>query len=450
MANLKTNFLGYELKNPVGVSSCDYGEKLIYAKRVVDQGIGWLTSKTIHKIDGPHHWPRPYFYSLKQFGPEMKDAWVCSQMFSNMPYEQWMNDEGPKLVKLCHDNDVMFIGSVCGIGEDPDTWLELIRDMEALGVDAIELDTGGPHATFGAVASQLDVGAPLAMDPQKVLHIGKICSEATKLPIIYKCTPQCVNQAAVALAVKESGCAAITANNAFYGAWIDHETGTFYGGPYAVGGLMGRPWQLFSLPKVLETTCTVKGFPVCGVGGIFTWDDCVRYLMAGAHITGLCSAVYSRGVGVLKDCIDGMAAFMDRKGYKSIEDFRDCCVDQFGYVRDWPKEDVMAAKTPILPHFNNANCTKCRTCEKVCPYGAITVDAEGAHVNPDVCFGCGWCMGHCPLTAKRDPDKQVITMVREETGEVVWDGHGVHKPWAEDLKPHAGLDKWPLPIGMNK
>ena len=29
MANLKTNFLGYELKNPVGVSSCDYGEKLV-------------------------------------------------------------------------------------------------------------------------------------------------------------------------------------------------------------------------------------------------------------------------------------------------------------------------------------------------------------------------------------------------------------------------------------
>lgn len=25
MANLKTNFLGFELKNPVGVSSCDFG-----------------------------------------------------------------------------------------------------------------------------------------------------------------------------------------------------------------------------------------------------------------------------------------------------------------------------------------------------------------------------------------------------------------------------------------
>lgn len=146
-----------------------------------------------------------------------------------------------------------------------------------------------------------------------------------------------------------SGCAAITANNAFYGAWIDHETGTFYGGPYAVGGLIGRPWQPFSLPKLPENTCTVKGFPVCRVGGIFAWDDCVRYLMAGSHITGLCSAVYFRGG----------------------------CADQFGYVRGRPKEDKMAEKTPILPHFANQNCTKCGLCEKVCPYGAMKAVLSG-------------------------------------------------------------------------
>ena len=109
---------------------------------------------------------------------------------------------------------------------------------------------------------------------------------AVKIPVIYKVTPQCVNQAAVSTAVKEGGCAAITANNALYGTFIDHETGTFYGGPYAVGGLIGRSWQLFSLAKLLETTATIKGFPVIGVGGIFTWDDCVRYLMAGAGLTG--------------------------------------------------------------------------------------------------------------------------------------------------------------------
>ena len=77
--------------------------------------------------------------------------------------------------------------------------------------------------------------------------------------------------------------AAISANNAFYGAWIDHETGGFYGVPAAMGGLMGRPWQLVSLAKVLEITSTVR-VPVLGGGGVFTFDDVARYLLAGCSL----------------------------------------------------------------------------------------------------------------------------------------------------------------------
>lgn len=423
MADLRTEFLGYELKNPVGVSSCDFGNTKEKAQRVVEQGIGWLTGKTVHKIVGPHHWPRPFFYSLRHFGPELKDSWVCSQMFSEIPYDEWMSVYGPEIVKYCHDNNVMYIGSIDAASENADDWIPLIKDMETIGVDAIELDTGGPHATFGAELDQLDCGAPQAMDPEKVRALAKLTSEASKLPIIYKMTPQCVDQAKCSHAAAAGGASAITANNAFYGTWIDHETGTFYGGPYAVGGLIGRSWQLFSLAKLLETTASVKGFPVCGVGGIFTWDDCVRYLMAGASVTGLCSAVYSRGVGCLKKCIEGMDAFMDRKGYKTIDDFRGCVIDDFGYVRDWPKEDIMAKVTPILPKFDYDNCNGCGVCETVCPYGAITMEDGLPQVDDLVCMGCGWCMGHC--MAKN----QVITMIHKETGRLVWDGRGCHSKW---------------------
>ena len=138
MADLTTEFLGYKLKNPIGVSSCSFGGTEHDAKLVLDQGIGWLTGKTIHKINGPHHWPRPFFYSLKKFGPEMKDVWVCSQMFSEIPYDQWMSVEGPKIVKACHDANVMFIGSVAAAGEEPEDWEPIMRDMESIGVDAIE------------------------------------------------------------------------------------------------------------------------------------------------------------------------------------------------------------------------------------------------------------------------------------------------------------------------
>ena len=207
MADLTTEFLGFQCKNPVGVSSCDFGETEWEASRVIDQGIGWLTSKTIHKIDGPHHWPRPFFYSLKKFGPEMKDVWVCSQMFSHIPYDEWMSTEGPKIVKKCHDNNVMFIGSVCMPGEEEEDWAGICRDMEAIGVDAIELDTGGPHATFGAVESEIDCGAPQAMDPVKASTITKACVGAVDIPVLFKATPQCVDQALISHTVKNAGAA---------------------------------------------------------------------------------------------------------------------------------------------------------------------------------------------------------------------------------------------------
>ncbi len=138
--------------------------------------------------------------------------------------------------------------------------------MEAAGVKMVELDTGGPHATFGAIDVQKDVGAPLAMDPDTAYKVTKACVEAVNIPIMFKMTPQCVNMAGVAMAVERAGAAAISANNAFYGCWIDHETGTFFGVPSSMGGLIGRPWQLFSLAKVMEITATVN-IPVLGGGG---------------------------------------------------------------------------------------------------------------------------------------------------------------------------------------
>jgi dihydropyrimidine dehydrogenase (NAD+) subunit PreA len=377
----------------------------------------------VHKIDGPDRWPRPYFYSLRRFGADLRDAWVCSQMFHNLPYERWLGEELPKLLRLCAENDVLFIGSCSGIGADADTWVPFLRDMEAAGVKAVELDTGGPHATFGAVDAQKAVGAPLAMDPETAYRVTRACVEAVKIPIIFKMTPQCVNMAAVALAVERAGAAAISANNAFYGCWIDHETGTFFGVPASMGGLIGRSWQLFSLAKVMEITSTVR-IPVLGGGGSFTYDDCVRYLMAGCSLAGLCSSVYSRGVKVLGKCLAGLGEYMDRKGYRSVADFQGCVKPDFRYLRTWKRERPMADLTPVIPSFDAGKCNGCPTCADLCPYGALT-RRKGTKQPPiltrEHCMGCGWCVGHCPTRA--------ATMVHAETGELIWDGTGTIRDW---------------------
>jgi dihydropyrimidine dehydrogenase (NAD+) subunit PreA len=425
MADLTTEFCGIRVKNPIGVTSCDFGGSERLVRRCAEQGIGWIIGKTVHKIDGPDRWPRPYFYSLRRFGKDLKDAWICSQMFHNKPYEVWLEQELPNCLRACEEHALLFIGSCSGIGADPDTWIPLLKDMEAAGVRLIELDTGGPHATFGAVDAHKAVGAPLALDPETAHRVTKACAQAVDIPLIFKMTPQCVNMAGVALAVERAGAAAISANNAFYGTWIDHETGTFYGVPASVGGLMGRPWQLFSLAKILEITKTVK-IPVIGGGGSFTYDDCVRYLMAGCTLAGMCSSIYSRGVNVLREAVDGLSDFMDRKNYRSVQDFQGCVVDQFIYLRDWKRESPMAELTPVVPRFDDGRCTRCSICEKVCPYGAIMLDSEAGtlpYIKRRLCQGCGWCVGHCPTDA--------IEMVMAETGDLVWNGHGTMSEWVK-------------------
>lgn len=203
MANLKTDFCGFEVKNPIGVTSCDFGghERLI--RRCAEQGIGWIIGKTVHKIDGPQRWPRPYFFSLRRFGNDLKDAWTCGQMFHHMSYEQWLGEELPKSLKTCEDMDVLFIGSCSGTGPAAETWVPLLKGMVAAGVKIIELDTGGPHATFGSILEQKDVGAPLAMDPDTAYGVTKACVDAVDVPIIFKMTPQSVNAQGSPLPLKK-------------------------------------------------------------------------------------------------------------------------------------------------------------------------------------------------------------------------------------------------------
>ena len=39
------------------------------------------------------------------------------------------------------------------------------------------------------------------------------------------------------------------------------------------------------------------------------------------------------------------------------------------------------------------------TCQTVCPADAIRIDADGAHIDPESCVGCGRCASECPSEA---------------------------------------------------
>ena len=48
---------------------------------------------------------------------------------------------------------------------------------------------------------------------------------------------------------------------------------------------------------------------------------------------------------------------------------------------------------------NPDRCTRCRTCETICPHGAISMTDEGAVSDPAFCQACGFCGAACPANA---------------------------------------------------
>jgi heterodisulfide reductase subunit A len=71
----------------------------------------------------------------------------------------------------------------------------------------------------------------------------------------------------------------------------------------------------------------------------------------------------------------------------------------------------------VNPH----RCTKCRTCETVCPHGAIRMTDEGAVSDPAFCQACGFCAAACPVHAAEltnFSDSQILAQSRVAFGGV--------------------------------
>ena len=51
------------------------------------------------------------------------------------------------------------------------------------------------------------------------------------------------------------------------------------------------------------------------------------------------------------------------------------------------------------PKLNEEKCSKCTTCERICPYFAIKMSDKGPIFNDEKCFRCGLCVSKCPTKA---------------------------------------------------
>ncbi len=353
--NLQTSFDGLTFANPLLPASGPLTGDLKKMNFLKEMGVGGMVSKTISTK--PAKVPRPCIYGDKYYVQN-------SELWSEHPKEFWIEKVLPYYEK---SETHPLIVSVGYTKEDMEVLIPLLDKF----ADAFEVST---HY----------VGKDLSNITRTVEAIRK----RTDKPIYMKVSPHIPDKVAFAKAVQSGGATGIAAINSL-GPTLNIDNATrslMYPSESGYVWTSGPAIKNLALGAVYEVKSAMPDFTVIGVGGISTADDVVSFLLAGADAVQMLSAALLQGKTLYNRIVKRLPATLEKYNFSSVEEVKRTKLT---------KNVSYEKKVPVCDH---EKCTKCRLCERICPYFAITFDKK-ILIDSEECFGCQLCVSKCPVKA---------------------------------------------------
>ncbi len=277
-------------------------------------------------------------------------------------------------------------------------WHDLVKRVIDTGADGIELNYGCPHGM-----DERGMGSAVGQVPEYCAIITQWATEVSTIPVLVKLTPNVTDIRYPARAAKQAGAngiSLINTINSIIGVNLDTlELIPSVNGQGARGGLAGPAVKPIALNMVSQVAKDPEiGLPISGIGGISTWRDAAEFILLGATSVQICTAVMHYGFRIINDLTEGLANWMEEKGFKTIEDFRGkslANLTEFGNLN-------LLART--VARINEKTCIHCNLCYIACEESAHQcidrVPLNGVdqlRVREKDCVGCALCMFVCPV-----------------------------------------------------
>lgn len=140
-----------------------------------------------------------------------------------------------------------------------------------------------------------------------------------EIPVFIKLSPNVPDIGSIALACAKKGANGFTViNTVGPGMAIDLKSRM----PILankVGGLSGPGIKPIAVRCIADVYRATEGkYPIIGTGGVFTGEDAVELMLAGASLVGIGTAVAYRGIGVFKNVCDEMKQWCEQEGIANI------------------------------------------------------------------------------------------------------------------------------------
>ncbi len=300
MNKLAVNFAGVDFKNPVIPASGTFGYGKEYEEFFDLSKLGGISVKgTTEKLRTGNLPPRI---------AETPSGMLNSVGLQNPGVDHFIAHELPYLM----GKNTVIIANMAGSTADG-----YREKLDRTDVPMIEVNISCPNVKAG--------GAAFGVSCEGAAQITKIVRAATKKPIMIKLSPNVTNIAEIAKAVEAEGADAVSLINTLLGMRIDIRTKR----PILhnnVGGLSGPAVFPVAVRMVWQVANAVK-IPVCGMGGLSTWEDAVEMMMAGASTVQVGAALFNDPLAAVK-IIDGLEKYVEDNHLNSINDI-------VGAVKPW-------------------------------------------------------------------------------------------------------------------
>jgi dihydroorotate dehydrogenase (fumarate) len=301
--DLKTTYMGLDLKHPLVASAGPISKSLDGIKRLEDAGASAVVLFSL--FEEQIRQENEAFDYLMEAGTES-----FGESLSYFPavedYKMGPDAYLDLIRQATEAADIPIIGSLNGVTDAG--WAEYAKDIADAGAQALELNVYYIPADVGIAARDVE---------QRYIDIVKHVKGAVSIPVSVKLSPFFSSIGEMANRFVEAGANGLVLFNRFYQPDFDLE-------------------ELEVVPNLELSSASEIRLPLMWIAilhgrveaslaatrGVETAQEVVKYVMAGADVVMTTSALLRNGVGHMKTLVDGLNAWMEKRGYDSVEQMK--------------------------------------------------------------------------------------------------------------------------------
>ncbi|GED72279.1 dihydropyrimidine dehydrogenase subunit B [Brevibacillus reuszeri] len=397
MADLRINLAGITSPNPFWLASAPPTNSGYQVQRAFEAGWGGAVWKTLGE---PIINVTSRFAGLT-YGGQRVFGFNNIELITDKPLE--VNLKEMDETKKRFPNHTLIASLM--VEHTQEAWHEIVKKVEAIGVDGLELNFGCPHGM-----AERGMGSAVGQHPDLIRQQVEWVKEVAQTPVIVKLTPNITDIRFTARAARQGGADAISminTINSLMGVDLDKWLPIPHvDGKGAHGGYCGPAVKPIALNMVAECARDAQiGIPISGIGGISNWRDTVEFLLMGASGVQVCTAAMHHGFRIVEDMIDGLNNYLDERGIASVMDIVGKAVPTYS---DWGHLNL---NYKVVARINEETCINCNKCHIACEdtsHQCIDIISDAATgkerlvVREEDCVGCNLCSIVCPVEGTID------------------------------------------------